>query len=271
MEEWVNQILADPITKLHKEAIKFKKIDNLIDARIYLKNTFGWEKWLMGQNFYEQWLENGEISILKKETNFKKVKELEKPVYDSLSIKGRVLDIGGGVGTLREFLDNQCNYLCVDPHYKSLKNIPQKKIDIFKCLKESINFIVGFAEFLPLKDSSFDFVHMRSMLDHVQIPDLVILEANRVLKKNGKLIVGMTIDRGKNGKFIIKDYIKNLLRELLYHLGMRSFRDYHTWHPTLKNLKKVINDNGFVIEKTIWQPGMDDRVVYIQAIKSNID
>ena len=49
--------------------------------------------------------------------------------------------------------------------------------------KNKFNFIVAFAEFLPIKNSVFDFVHMRSMLDHVQVPDLVILEAHRVLKK----------------------------------------------------------------------------------------
>ena len=42
MEEWVNKILADPITKLPKKIIKFKKKEFFLDARVYLKNTFGW-------------------------------------------------------------------------------------------------------------------------------------------------------------------------------------------------------------------------------------
>ena len=42
---------------------------------------------------------------------------------------------------------------------------------------------------------SVDTVHMRSMLDHVQVPDLAILEAHRVLKKNGQLtqIIGSEV------------------------------------------------------------------------------
>ena len=105
------------------------------------------------------------------------------------------------------------------------------------------------------------------MLDHVQIPDLVILEANRVLIKEGKLVIGLTVEGGKFGKFNFKDYLKNLIREMLYYIGLKAFRDYHTWHPTFKNLKKIISDNGFIIEKYIWQANMNDKVVYIVARK----
>ena len=110
-------------------------------------------------------------------------------------------------------------------------------------------------------------VHMRSMLDHVQIQDLVILNANRVLTKEGKLVIGLTVEGGKFGKFDFKDYLKNLVREILYYIGLRAFRDYHTLHITFKNLKKIISDNGFITEKYIWQPNMNDKVVYIIARK----
>ena len=144
----------------------------------------------------------------------------------------------------------------------------KKKIEAYKCLKNKFNFIIGFAEFLPIRHSIFDFVHMRSMLDHVQVPDLAILEAHRVLKNNGKLIVGLTVEGGKIGKLAFKERIKKNVRETLYFLGLKSLKDYHTWHPSYKNLCMVIEDNGFKIEKIFWQPGMNDKVVYIQANKS---
>jgi len=267
MQSWINEVLADPVTKLPKEINQFKQFNNYIDARVYLKNTCGWKTWETGQKFYEKWLENGEVSILKKEPDFIKSKKLEKPLYDEIKLNGRVLDVGGGVGTLREFLEIGAEYLCLDPHYNSLEKIPLEKIEAYKCLKEEFNYIIGFAEFLPIKDNCFDVVHMRSMLDHVQIPDLVILEANRVLTKEGKLVIGLTVDGGQFGKFSFKDHLKELTREVLYYLGLKSFRDYHTWHPTFKNLKKIISDNGFIIEKNIWQDNMDDKVVYIVARK----
>ena len=182
MEQWVNNILADPITKLPKKKLNFEKVENLLDARVYLKNTYGWKDWKQGQKFYESWLENGELNFLNKETDFKTSKTLEKPIYDKLSLKGKILDVGGGVGTLRDFLKTNDKYLCIDPHYKSLTKIPKKKIMTYKSLNQKINFIIGFAEFLPIKSGSFDCVHMRSMLDHVQVPDLVIIEAFRDLQ-----------------------------------------------------------------------------------------
>lgn len=36
-------------------------------------------------------------------------------------------------------------------------------------------------------------VHMRSMLDHVQVPDLALLEAHRVLRLGGRVLVGLHV------------------------------------------------------------------------------
>ena len=270
MDEWVIKILADPITKLSKKSKDFKKIENFVDARVSLKNTFGWEKWRAGQKFYEKWLEKGEISFLNIKPDFEKIKLLEEPIYKKFNLNGEILDIGGGIGTLREFLKPIDRYLCIDPHYKSLKHIPKDKKKAYKCLKKKFNFIVGFAEFLPFRHSVFDFVHMRSMLDHIQLPDLAIIEAHRVLKINGRLIVGLTVEGGKKGKLTLKEKMKNILREVLYFLGLKSLKDYHTWHPSFTNLCKIIEDNGFKIEKVFWQPDMNDKVVYLQAKKSKI-
>ena len=104
MDEWVIKILADPVTKMSKQSKYFKKIEDFIDARVLLKNTFGWKTWKVGQTFYENWLEKGEVSYLNSEPDFEKIKLLEKPVYKNFNLKGNILDIGGGVGTLREFL-----------------------------------------------------------------------------------------------------------------------------------------------------------------------
>ena len=73
----------------------------------------------------------------------------------------------------------------------------------YKCLKISL-ILLGFAEFLPFRYQVFDFVHMRSMLDHVQVPELGILEAHSRVKKNGRLIIGLTVEGGKIGKSIDK-------------------------------------------------------------------
>ena len=115
MQNWINKVVADPVTKLPKKINQFRKFNNYIDARVYLKNTYGWKTWETGQKFYENWLENGEISILKKEPDFIKSKKKEKLIYDELKLNGR------GLRTLRDFLKIGTEYLCLDTHYKSLE------------------------------------------------------------------------------------------------------------------------------------------------------
>ena len=46
------------------------------------------------------------------------------------------------------------------------------------------------------------------MLEHVQVPDLAIVQSYRVIKKNGKLMVGLTFEGGKVGKLSYKEKIK---------------------------------------------------------------
>jgi ubiquinone/menaquinone biosynthesis C-methylase UbiE len=98
-----------------------------------------------------------------------------------------VLDVGGSVGTIREFLDTNVNYMSVDPHFGSFREISEAKIEAYSFLKVDCNFVSGMAEFMPITTVSIDWVHMRSMLDHAQVPDLTLIEARRVQKGNGRM------------------------------------------------------------------------------------
>jgi ubiquinone/menaquinone biosynthesis C-methylase UbiE len=110
---------------------------------------------------------------------------------------------------------------------------------------------------------------MRSMLDHVQIVDLCLLEARRVLKPGGQLLVGISIEGRPFGQLGIdlrpKVLIKNSLKSILARIGFDRYRDEHVWHPTFENLRKVIIDAGFTIEDIYWQPAWQGKVVYIGA------
>ena len=66
-------------------------------------------------------------------------------------------------------------------------------------LEPPLNFIAATAEFQPFVEGSFDWVHMRSMLDHVQVSDLALLEAKRVLKPTGHVLIGLYVDGVKSG------------------------------------------------------------------------
>jgi SAM-dependent methyltransferase len=180
-------------------------------------------------------------------------------------MSGRVLDVGGGAGTIRHFLPDGTEFVSVDPYIDYEKGIGPQKRAAYPCLSQHLNFIAACAEFLPFRAGSFDWVHMRSMLDHVQSPDLALMEARRVLKPDGKLVIGLYVDGGRSGKRTLDRELKELARPVLVALGFARFRDHHTFHPTFANLMKIITDNGFVAEDVYWQPQWNDTVCYITA------
>lgn len=266
LDEWAKSILADPITKIDKQADFFNKKYGIIDVRVSLKNTYGFNGWLQGQNHYESWYASS--SGYKKNINSYEDELLyDKEIYDHFEIQGNVLDVGGGAGTLREFLKSDINYISLDPYLHVLSDIPEEKKRVYKCLGEPFNFICGVAEFLPFKSSCFDYVHMRSMLDHVQVPDLALIEANRVLREKGKLLVGLYVEGGKEERRTTFRYIKDCIKECASLIGIKRWKDHHTWHPTFSNLKKLIVSNNFIIDDIFWQPHWNNTVVYILASK----
>ncbi len=268
LDEWVISILADPITKLKSNPENFKKANGIIDARVYLKNSLGFKNWESGQDDFEIYASEGK-GYNEKINSYQKEIGYDKPTYDYFKMEGSVLDVGGLTGTVREFLPKNTRFVSIDPYIEALDQIPQSKIKAYKCLSEKLNFIAALAEFIPFQAESFDWVHMRSMLDHVQVPDLALKEASRVLKPNGKLLVGISVEGGKTGRKTLKQATKDLITDTLGSLGFDKYKDHHTWHPTYTNLLKIISDNGFEINDSYWQPFWKDQVVYVLANKKH--
>ena len=68
----------------------------------------------------------------------------------------------------------------------------------YPCLKEPLNFVAGVAERLPFQSKMFDYVHMRSVLDHLHDPYIAMKEAWRILKPEGKLLIGLSVTGGNS-------------------------------------------------------------------------
>jgi ubiquinone/menaquinone biosynthesis C-methylase UbiE len=258
LDKWVTDALADPISKLPAAAASIGLRGDVVDARRYLKNTAGFRSWRQGQDVYEAW---DKRTIEDYRTEIDGV----APVYEHIKMSGRVLDVGGGAGTVRHFLPRDTSFVSVDPFLDYMDGIPPQKIAAYPCLGQHLNFIAACAEFLPFQAETFDWVHMRSMLDHVQSPDLALMEARRVLRRDGKLVIGLYVDGGKSGRRTLDRELKEIVRALLVTLGVNRFKDHHTFHPTFANLSKIITDNGFSIEDVYWQPQWNDTVCYITA------
>lgn len=258
LDQWVLEILADPITKLPSTPRDVGISDGVIDARRLMKNTVGFVEWDGGQSFYEGW----ERTTVE---DYKRERKIDSVVYDQIKMAGRVLDVGGSIGSIRDFLPKETQFLSVDPFIGCTDHIPEAKKAVYPCLTEHLNFIAACAEFLPFQAQSFDWVHMRSMLDHVHSPDLALMEARRVLKPDGKLVIGLYVDGGKNGRRTFDRQLKEIARPILTTIGFRRFKDHHLFHPTLKNLRKIVIDNGFKIDDIYWQPEWRDTVCFITA------
>jgi SAM-dependent methyltransferase len=268
LSDWAKSVLADPITKEMKRPHDFSVVDGVIDARVFLPNTYGYSEWSVGQVAFES-LEEASHYSRKPIEFFKNEIEQDRPVYQHFDLQDPILDVGGSVGLLREFLPPGTKYLVVDPFIDIQERISKKRVEAYRCLSEPLNFVSGLAEFLPIQTGSFQTVHMRSMLDHVQIADLCLLEARRVLKPGGQLIVGISIEGRPFGRpgndWRPKVLLKNTAKSILSRVGFDRYRDEHVWHPTFKNLEKIIIDAGFNVETIYWQPAWQGKVVYIGA------
>jgi ubiquinone/menaquinone biosynthesis C-methylase UbiE len=169
---------------------------------------------------------------------------------------------------VRQFLADDVEFVSTDPWlYAPVASSAARKA-AYPCLNRPLNFIGATAEFQPFIADQFDWVHMRSMLDHVQVVDLALLEARRVLKPGGRMLIGLYVDGGKSGVISFERRLKDSIKAGLELVGINRWKDHHIWHPTYKNLLKLITtDNGFAVEDTYWQPHWKNMVCYVCARK----
>jgi len=266
-QKFFTSILADPVTKQPAGSSAFHQINGVLDARVFLKNTHGFNEWQAGQHNYET--EMSSSGKLGKEQVSYYLNEIkyDRPVYEYYHLNGAILDVGGGAGTVREFLPEEVQFVSIDPYINSINEIPPARREAYTCLARPLNFMAANAEFLPFVAESFDWVHMRSMIDHVQIPDLAILEAHRVMKPDGRLLIGMYVEGGRSGTISMKQKFKNIVKKVLEFAGFHRWKDHHIWHPTYNSLIKLIENNGFAVEDVYWQPQCKDQVCYICSRK----
>lgn len=268
--------------------LKETKEDKIFDFRIHRPDycmTKTFLDWMRVQSSWEECY----FERYSKQDDFegylKEISSME-PVYKrEFSLKGRVLDVGGGEGMLRHFLpeDNDENiYVNIDPTINVFSNFDARPnaLRAFPSLSRSCNFLAGCAENLPFCSNSFDWVHMRSVLDHFQDPYFAVKEAWRVLRPHGSLLLGVTVYGGRSSAKNKENFISRAiykiridgLKEFLITgikkiFRLRGWETIHTFEWKYKDLVNLLNSAGFKIKKEYWQDPPYTMIVWIRAEK----
>jgi len=139
--------------------------------------------------------------------------------------------------------------------------------------------------------STFDWVHMRSVLDHFQDPYLALKEAYRVLRFNGTLLIGLAVRGGKsllktdNSHDNVSQFVSIISRvkTKFRYVGLTSFvrrgvrkvikkeeknmPDDHMFCWIYGDLIDLIRTAGFRVIKEHWQKPPFTMCIYLSAKK----
>ena len=210
--------------------------DNQIKRNVTLKR---WEIAHISEEEYWEEYTTESLSKRSSERYKKKAKILieEWKKYIKINSKTKVLQIGCGP-------DDVINHFPVVKKYSidPLADFYKKK---FKFNYKSTNLQKAGGENIPFKDSFFDVIVLTNVLDHTHMPEKVLSEIQRVLKKEGL--------------FHFENYIfqRNFLRiAKIWGILKRIFGNeiYNVHHPymfSLQDLKSLISEKFSIIKEEV--------------------
>ena len=102
--------------------------------------------------------------------------------------RGRVLDVGGGVGLARSLMPDEVEYTILDPEDEWI-DLAKRVQRTFSTPLVSPDLIVGVAESLPFPDGYFDVALSLWSLNHVADPKTVVAQLARVLRPGGRCLL----------------------------------------------------------------------------------
>lgn len=207
-----------------------------------------------------------------------------KEVYrQEFRIEGSVLDVGGHQGRLRHYLNLAKNpvYVSVDPLIDVFRDADKPNLlRAYPSLLTPCNFLSCYAENLPFRARHFDWVHMRSVVDHFADPYLALREAYRVLKPEGRILIGLSIQERltSSPQSVVQRVTRKIRNDGIATTAtavpakllatVLPNRDDHNFRPTYQSLHELISAAGFEKEKEHWQKAPFNHVLYLSAAKA---
>jgi SAM-dependent methyltransferase len=144
------------------------------------------DDWRARQSEMENWYR---AFVLRADAS-KDLFEEHRPYISKLEgLRGRVLDVGGGTGFVRQFLARDTQYFVIDPSGYWQEANWENFATQFPALTKPLLFVQGVGETLPFPPACFDVVLSFWSLNHVVDSAACILEMHRVLKSRGRAIL----------------------------------------------------------------------------------
>lgn len=233
----------------------------------------GHRLWLDSQSEFEEY-DNRVATRDSLQEYLDEIESVREIYTDEYHIAGKVLDVGGHQGRLRHYLgDDVTLYVSADPYINIFQDVEvmPNLTQAYPCLSEPCNFLAAHAEYLPFRARSFDWIHMRSVVDHFADPYLAFLEAFRCCKTGGNLLVGLNIiekkqllDRagantqrcslpGRVAAKLKREGLQGLAGAICARLSMQSRKDDHIFRLTHANLIDLFERTGWEVVKEHWQ------------------
>ncbi len=189
---------------------------------------------------YDAWYERNRFAYLSELEAIKKV----------LPGKGKGLEIGVGTGRFAQALGITTG---VDPAKNVIKIARQRGVDAY----------VASGEDLPFEEGSFDYAAIIITISFTKNPRKVLKEAARVLKREGKIVIGIVDKNSFLGKFYQKKkgvfykqasfFSVSELTNLLKEAGFSKFSYYQTVFDfpdkinSIEKPRKGFGKGGFVV------------------------
>lgn len=113
---------------------------------------------------------------------------------------------------------------------------------------KGLNISQAVAENLPFKNNSFDFALIVTTICFVEDIDASLKEAKRILKHNGRIIVGLVDKKSPLGRKYLKSKQDNIFYrwatfystdEIILHLNKIGFKNIETVQTVFGNIKNV--------------------------------
>ena len=169
-----------------------------------------------------------------------------KKAFESVDFQGKnALDVGCGGGVLTNILvEKGAETYGLDIALSSVQHALKKN--------NKVNGLQASAEEIPFKDGSLDFISSTDVIEHVINPMNVVDEISRKIRSGGTVVI--CLPTSYSTKNLLMDLIFPTIKGLVFKIIGKQAPKPSRGHQHIfsdENFRKIMEERGFQIEKTI--------------------